>query len=206
MKTKIKLCGLSRECDIMAANELRPEYIGFVFAPKSRRYVSAEKAARLKGLLDRDITAVGVFVNEAPEVIAGLLDSGVIQLAQLHGTENDAYIMALRAMTGKPVIKAFSIRTEADAARAEQSSADFILLDAGAGTGTVFDWRLIQGVKRPYFLAGGLGPENVAQAIEALGPYGVDVSSGIETNGEKDKQKMAAFMYAARHAERKTAL
>ncbi len=196
--TRIKLCGLSRPCDIEAANELKPEYIGFVFARKSRRYVTYEKAKELKELLAPNIQAVGVFVNENPRIIADYLNRGMIDIAQLHGDENEEYIGQLRRLTDKPIIKAFRIEAGSDIDRAEQSTADYILLDSGAGTGRVFDWRLIQNIKRPYFLAGGLEPGNVREAIQALYPFAVDVSSGIETDGQKNKIKMAAFVAAAR--------
>jgi phosphoribosylanthranilate isomerase len=196
--TKIKLCGLSRPCDIVAANESKSEYIGFIFAPKSKRTVSPEKAKELKQMLASEIQAVGVFVDEAPEKIAHLLNTGVIDLVQLHGSEGEAYITELRKLCDKPIIKAFRIETASDIANAEQSSADYILLDSGAGTGNIFDWKLIQNMKRPFFLAGGLSPHNVADAVKTLHPFAVDVSSGIETNGEKDKTKMAAFTAAVR--------
>ncbi|MBQ9749468.1 MAG: phosphoribosylanthranilate isomerase [Clostridia bacterium] len=196
--TKIKLCGLFRACDIEAANELRPEYIGFVFAQKSRRYVSAEKAAKLKRLLHTDIKAVGVFENESLQNVADMLKNGVIDLAQLHGNEDDEYIKKLRTLADKPIIKAFRIKYEQDITKANASTADYVLLDSGAGTGTVFDWNLIAKIDRPYFLAGGLDTENVSEAVKKLKPFAVDVSSGIETNGLKDKTKMAAFVVAVR--------
>lgn len=202
--TTIKLCGLSRPCDIEAANELQPDYIGFVFAPNSRRYVPPEAAARLRRRLSPGIQAVGVFVRENPERVAELLARGVIDLAQLHGGESEEYIRRLRALTDKPILQAFRLDSPQDAAAAQESSADWILLDSGSGgTGVPFDWGLIRGVRRPYFLAGGLCMENVAAAVEALRPYGVDVSSGIETGGRKDKEKMAAFVHAVRNSERK---
>ena len=200
--TKIKLCGLSRPCDIEWANALMPDYIGFVFAQKSKRFVSPERAKALREGLDSNICAVGVFVNEAPEVVADLLNTGVIDLAQLHGGEDEEYIKALRGLTDKPLIKAFRVDGYADLEKARQSSADYVLLDNGAGgTGTAFDWALLKGFDRPYFLAGGLGPGNVGQAVKALDPFAVDVSSGIETNGVKDYMKMTAFVNAARHEE-----
>lgn len=200
--TKIKLCGLSRPCDIAYVNELRPEYIGFIFARKSKRYVSPEQAAALKAELSPGILAVGVFVNEPIESIAALLQCGTIDVAQLHGTETEDDISALRALTGKPIIKAFRIDTEADIRAAQASSADYVLLDSGSGgTGTVFDWRLIQKMERPYFLAGGLNPDNVAGAVAALHPYAVDVSSGIETAGYKDPEKMRSFVCAVRRKD-----
>ena len=200
--TKIKLCGLSRPCDIEAANELKPEYIGFVFAKGSRRYVSPETASGLKQLLSPEIKAVGVFVNEKPETIAGLLNSGIIDMAQLHGEEDEAYIRQLRRLTEQPIIQAFQISHADDTENAEKSTADFVLLDSGAGTGEVFDWNLIRNIDRPYFLAGGLSAECAGTAVAALHPYAVDVSSGIETDGYKDQTKMAAFVAAVRKEER----
>ena len=196
--TKCKLCGLMRPADIAAANALLPEYIGFVFAPKSRRYLPPTQAAELKRQLAPGITAVGVFVNEAPETVADLLNRGVIDAAQLHGREGENYIQHLRSLTDKTIIQAFKVTAPQDVKRAEQSTADYILLDSGAGSGTTFDWALLQSIRRPYFLAGGLDAQNVADAIRALHPYAVDVSSGIEENGRKDAEKMAAFVAAVR--------
>ena len=196
---KIKLCGLTRPCDIEAVNELQPDYIGFVFAKKSRRYVSPEKAEELKAMLAPGIQAVGVFVNEEPEQIVSLLEAGTIDVAQLHGQESETEIRRLRELTNHPMIQAFRIDTEQDVERANASTADYVLLDSGAGgTGTVFDWDLLQAIRRPYFLAGGLDTENLGTVKAKLNPYGVDVSSGIETDGYKDKEKMTAFVAAAR--------
>ena len=200
--TKIKLCGLSRLCDIEAANGLKLDYIGFVFASKSKRYVTYEKATELKSRLSPEIQAVGVFVNEHPQDVVKLLQNGIIDIAQLHGNEDEDYITHLRLLIDKPIIKAFRIETSQDVIKAEQSTADFVLLDSGAGTGMVFDWQLIQNIKRPYFLAGGLGVDNVSSAIDALHPYAVDASSSIETDGIKDKTKMAAFAAAVGKEER----
>ena len=199
--TKIKLCGLSRPCDVEAANALKPDYIGFVFAPQSKRYVTPRQAAALKELLSPDIAAVGVFADEAPEVVAGLLNGGVIDIAQLHGDENGGYIRHLRQLTARAVIQAFRIRTARDAEMAEASSADHVLLDSGAGTGSVFDWQWADRIRRPFFLAGGLNAENVESAVKLLRPFAVDVSSGIETDGRKDARKMAAFVAAVRRAD-----
>ncbi len=196
--TKIKLCGLSRACDIEAANKFLPEYIGFVFAKKSGRYVTPEKALELKQMLSPEIKAVGVFVNEPEKNVAELLEKNIIDIAQLHGDEGKAYINRLRSYTGKPIIKAFRIVSEQNIAAAESSTADYVMFDSGAGTGKAFNWNIIRGVKRPYFLAGGLGLHNVEDAIKMLNPYAVDVSSGIETNGFKDINKMAAFVACAR--------
>lgn len=196
--TSIKLCGLRFPEDIRSANALKPDFIGFVFAPKSRRYVTPQQAAALKALLDSSIRAVGVFVDEEPEVIAGLLSEGIIDLAQLHGREDEGFIARLRSLTDRPLIQAFRVREKADLLRAERSSADYILLDAGAGDGRTFDWSLPAAFPRPYLLAGGLTPENAGAAVRLLHPFGVDVSSGIETQGRKDPEKMRAFVSAVK--------
>ena len=196
--TKIKLCGLSRQCDIEWANELKPDYIGFIFWSKSKRNVSPERAKELKALLSPDIKAVGVFVNEPVENVAELLSNNIIDVAQLHGSEDEEYIAKLRTLSDKSIIKAFLLKSKDDAERAEKSTADHILLDSGMGAGKSFDWNLLQNIRRPYFLAGGLYPENVADAIDMLSPFAVDVSSGIETDNFKDKNKMTAFVKAVR--------
>lgn len=196
--TKIKFCGLKRKADIEAANALKPDYIGFVFAKDSRRYISPENAAVLKSRLSPEISAVGVFVNERPECIASLLNDGVIDLAQLHGDEDEAYISRLKGLTGKPLVKAFRITSSSDAMKSSASSADMILLDSGTGSGRTFNWQLIKEIRRPYFLAGGLDPVNVSDAVRLLHPWAVDVSSSIETDGLKDIEKMAAFAAAVR--------
>lgn len=195
---KIKLCGLTRRCDIDWANELLPDYVGFVFAG-SRRRVTDEQAAQLRNILREDIPAVGVFVDEPIDHAAALVRQGVIQLVQLHGAEDEGYIRELRRAVSAPVIQAFSVRSSEDIQAAGRSSADFVLLDHGAGgTGQAFDWSLAAALDRPYFLAGGLHPGNAAAAAE-LRPYAVDVSSGIETEGVKDRQKMIEFVRRIRH-------
>lgn len=199
--TRIKMCGLTRAEDIAAANEIKPDYIGFVFVQKSKRYVSKEKAAELKAFLDKEIEAVGVFVNEDIKAVAEFLKCGIIDIAQLHGSEDNDYIVSLKAMTNKPVIKALRIRTKNDVIAAQESAADMVLLDAGAGDGKIFDWSLIDTITRPYFLAGGLSPENAVKAVKALHPYGLDVSSGIETGGYKDREKMKLFADVIREEE-----
>ena len=195
----IKLCGLSRIEDIEYANELKPEYIGFVFWDKSKRFVSREKARELKNLLNKDIKAVGVFVDEECEIVGDLLNEGIIDLAQLHGKEDEDYIKKLRSLTKAPLIQAFKIKSEDDVNRANDSKADYVLLDSGMGGGRVFDWDLLKNIKRDYFLAGGLNPENVKEAVEKCRPYAVDVSSGIETDGVKDYSKMKTFVEKIRN-------
>ena len=190
---KLKFCGLTREADIRAANETRPDYIGFVFA-ESRRRVTDEQAARLRALLSPGIQAVGVFVNDDPTHIALLANRGVIDLIQLHGSESAAYIQRLRTMTAAPIICALRVGKQTDIKRAESNLVDFLLLDtytkdAYGGSGRTFDWSLIGAVGKPYFLAGGLNESNIPRAMRT-GAYGLDLSSGIETDGVKDAEKM----------------
>ena len=196
--TKIKMCGLSRMEDIEYANDVKPEFIGFIFAQKSKRYVSPETAAKLREQLDYRIAAVGVFVDEEPEKIAELVKNEVIDIVQLHGSENNRFISRLRELIEVPIIQAFRIISSYDIENAVMSDADFVLLDSGAGTGKTFDWSLIRGLNRPYFLAGGISPENAAEAVEQLSPYAVDASSSLETDGAKDFDKMNAFVEAVR--------
>lgn len=196
--TKIKLCGLKRPCDIEYVNELAPEYIGFVFAKGSKRYVYPDDAELLREKLNEGILPVGVFVNEEIDVIVDLLDRHIIEAVQLHGSENEDYISALRECTKCTIIKAFRIESSDDIITANNSSADYVLLDSGGGSGETFDWSLIKEINRPYFLAGGLTPENVEAAITKLQPFGVDASSSLETDGFKDKEKMTAFVEAVR--------
>ena len=225
MKMKLKLCGLSRPQDIEAANALMPDYVGFVFARKSRRYISPETAAALRNLLHPGIQAVGVFTDEKPELVAALVRDHIIDVIQLHGHEDRDYISYLRTLTSAPIIQAVCIRDESDLERAQESSADLILLDSAAGgSGVSFDWSILSRVTRPYFLAGGLTAENVRDALTATlpyaltaaapcalaaaapcapaaaVPYAVDVSSGIEADGWKGKIKMEQIVRAVRSA------
>ena len=190
--TRIKFCGLRTLDDINAANQLLPEYVGFVFAPKSKRHITPNVAEKLRASLSTKIQAVGVFVNENFQTVSELLNAGIIDAAQLHGDETEDYIRNLRGVTDKPIIKAFRVDKLAD------TSADFVLIDAGAGDGRTFDWRQVTNFKREFFLAGGLTVDNVAEAIELLHPFAVDVSSGIETDGRKDFDKMNAFANVVR--------
>ncbi len=196
--TKIKLCGLSRIEDIQTANKLKPDYVGFVFAERSKRRVSPLKATELKSKLDPEVKAVGVFLDDNLDLVAAMLNLGIVDLVQLHGNEDEAYIEKVRSITNKPIIKAFIINSIDDVKAAESSTADYILLDGGKGSGKAFDWTLLKDIKRPYFLAGGLNPDNAADAVRKLKPYSVDVSTGIETDGLKDAEKMAAFVSAVR--------
>ena len=196
-RTRIKICGLTRLEDIQAVNEAKPDFVGFIVEfPKSRRSVTVEQLKALREKLDESILPVGVFVNAPVGLPAQLLNEGTIALAQLHGQEDENYIRQLRIMTDQLLIKAFSIKTEADIKKAIRSEADYILLDQGAG-GTV-DWSLVPAIKRPWFLAGGLGCENLESAIHLLHPWAVDLSSSVETGGHKDPDKILEAVYAVR--------
>ena len=192
MKTKIKICGLRRREDILAVNEARPDYCGFIIEfPKSFRSVTADKVRELVKDLSPEIKGVGVFVNAPVEFVSGLLNDGTLALAQLHGQEDEAYIRELKKLTDKPIIKAFSVKTSEDIEKALQSPADYILLDQGSGgTGMTFDWSLIPKIESPFFLAGGIGSENLEQAIREIRPYAVDLSSSVETDKWKDPEKI----------------
>lgn len=200
--TGIKLCGLTRPQDIAAINGLKADWAGFVLAPGSRRTVTPGQLQQLHRQLNADIKAVGVFQNQPLPLLLGLLKKGWLDIAQLHGQEDFAYVSRLRQQSGKPVIQAFNIRTAEDLRRAAQSPADWVLLDAvSPGSGQCFDWSWLQSFERPYFLAGGLNPGNVAEAVRVLRPFAVDVSSGIECEGRKDPEKMKQFVSAVRLAE-----
>lgn len=200
--TKIKICGLRRLEDVEAVNEVRPDYCGFILeVPGRRRSITRERLRELVKGLDPGILPVGVFLNAPPELPALLLEEGVIAAAQLHGQEDEAYIETLKSRTNRPVIKAFSIRGARDIEVACQSRADYILLDqGGGGSGTTFDWNLVPAISRPWFLAGGLGPENLADAVSRLRPWAVDMSSSLETEGFKDLAKMRRVMEILRQS------
>ena len=196
--TRIKYCGIKENTDIDVINRIRPDYIGFVFWQKSRRNIDEDTAGIIGKKLDPSILKVGVFVDEDVKVVAGLLNKGIIDIAQLHGNEDEAYIAGLRELSDKDIIKAVKIKEKDDVAGALKCSADLVLLDAGMGDGRTFEWSWLEKFDRPYILAGGLDPSNVRDAVEKLHPYGVDVSSGIETDGCKDISKMEAFAEAVR--------
>lgn len=211
-RTFIKICGLRRPKDIEAANAVRPDAVGFILSQGYRRSVSLKQAFELIEMLDSAIAPVGVFVDEPIETVARFThaydfdgyDAPRNVMVQLHGHEDNDYIARLRhamaypGWSGIPIVQAFIVRSAQDVERACQSSADFILLDGGTGAGKTFDWTLLEGVSRPYFLAGGLGPDNLAEAVARLHPYAVDMSSGVETEGLKDPAKMAAAVAAVR--------
>ncbi len=198
--TKIKMCGMMRPKDVINACELGMDYIGFILSEGFRRTVVLGTFCELESYAHGyDVQKVGVFVNEPIDNICGYY-AEMLDMIQLHGNENDRYIAELRHRTGKPVIKAFKIHSAEDVTAAEKSTADYILLDSGTGTGKTFDWSLISGIKRKFFLAGGLTAENVGEAIKKLAPYAVDASSCLETDGFKDFEKMKAFAEAVRQA------
>ena len=199
--TKIKFCGMMRPEDVGFANAIHPDYVGVVFAPGRKRTITYKTAKKLKSSLNPDICCTGVFVNEEVSRILSIMEKGIIDACQLHGNEDEHYIRALKGAGTKQVIKAFRIQSTGDLKRAYDCCADEILLDAGYGDGKTFDWDLLAGFDRPFFLAGGLDPVNVRDAITRLHPYGVDVSSGIETDGKKSQIKMSAFAQAVRAQE-----
>lgn len=201
MNVKIKLCGMFRPCDIEYANEAKPDFAGFVINfPKSHRSVSPNTAAQLRSRLSPDIKAVGVFVNEEITTCAEMARCGIIDIIQLHGAEDREYIKALRSLTAAPIIKAVKVTSAEDIALAETLGADYLLLDNGTGTGQLFDHSVIdrERISSPFFLAGGLTPENIAQAALSVKPFAVDISSGIETCRVKDREKMLSAVEAVR--------
>lgn len=207
---KIKLCGMMKPCDIEYANRVKPDFAGFIFA-NTRRKISAAQAKQFREALDAEIPAVGVFVNEDISVITSLVQNGCIDLIQLHGEEDADYIRRLREVCDVPVIKAVKVQTVEQIRQAAAFPVDYLLLDTYrkgvlGGTGEAFDWELLREAKaaagdtaegelfgKPYFLAGGLHAGNLREAA-ALGSYGLDISSGIETDGSKDFTKMVEVM------------
>lgn len=200
---KLKICGMRRSEDIEMANRHKTDYIGFVFA-ESPRKVSFEQAKELSELLSDEIVPVGVFVNEHMKLIVDLFRDGIIEMAQLHGDEDEKYIRNLKDKsieeTGKqiPVINAIEIKDGADyndeLLKWRDSASDYFILDSGKGSGKTFDWSLIdkesEFFKNSIFLAGGLNSENLALAIEEFNPFAVDLSSSVETDGFKDEEKI----------------
>ena len=203
-----------KPCDIEYANRVKPDFVGFIFA-NTRRKISAAQAQQFREALDAEIPAVGVFVNEDIPVIASLVQGGCIDMIQLHGEEDADYIRRLREVCDVPVIKAVKVQTVEQIRQAAALPVDYLLLDTYrkgilGGTGEAFDWELLREAKaaagdtaegelfgKPYFLAGGLHAGNLREAA-ALGSYGLDVSSGIETDGSKDFTKMVEVMELVR--------
>ncbi len=201
---KIKICGLTCSEDIKIVNELLPDYIGFVFT-KSKRQVTFAQAQELKKLLRPEIKSVGVFVNSPIEKVVSLVDAGVIDLVQLHGNEDTSYCEALRQKIQVPIIKVIRIRDESSMKNLSAYASDYFLFDTFVenqmgGSGKLARINLLTGknFSRPYFLAGGLTPENVSDVLKKVAPFAVDVSSGVETDGIKDKEKITAFIKTVR--------
>lgn len=209
-QAKIKICGLRTPADVAAVNAALPEYAGFIFVPMRRRYVAPAQAAILCQQLDPRIRPVGVFVDARIEEIVEALEHCPLDMVQLHGAEDNDYIAMLRAAYRSRfavesrelcIVKAFRVEGADDIRRAEASAADEILLDHGAGgTGERFDWTLLQHCRRRFFLAGGLTPDNVEEAITRTQPYAVDVSSSLESDGRKDPEKIRRFVAAVRRS------
>ncbi|MCD8220772.1 MAG: phosphoribosylanthranilate isomerase [Clostridiales bacterium] len=202
--TKIKICGLRRREDIEAVNQYQPDYIGFVFA-KSKRQVSIGEAENLSHLLSPSVCPVGVFVNAPIEMICEIVRRGIIRVIQLHGQEDEGYVRELRKQLAEPmIIKALRMETGYEPELWKKSEIDYLLLDAGAGgTGKTFDHELLEKpgeITKPWFLAGGMCPENAAEAIRKFHPYAVDVSSGVETDGWKDADKVRKMIETVRNA------
>lgn len=191
---KIKICGLSRIEDIKFINEFLPDYAGFIFAEKSRRKVNIDNAKKMKSILNENIKSIGVFVDESHEVIKEIADMNLIDLIQLHGNESNDYIIELKKEISLPVIKAYKADINLKN-KIEKSCCDYVLIDSYSqekfgGTGSVFDWGLIPDMNKKLFLAGGLNINNIEDAIKTVKPYCVDINSGVETNGIKDRKKI----------------
>jgi phosphoribosylanthranilate isomerase len=196
--TEIKICGLTRLEDVIAVNRFGADYAGFVFYKKSKRYVDSYKAGELIEHLRSDIKSVGVFLDEPIDSVISTARISGVEMIQLHGHESEEYVEYIKRTLDRPVIKAYKASEEGALEKAANSNADYVMIDSGAGSGIKFDWSILQGYKRDYFLAGGLDPESVGEAIKILEPFAVDVSSGVETDGIKDEKKIAEFIKAVR--------
>lgn len=194
---KIKICGLFRDEDIDYANQVRSDYVGFVFAP-SRRQISKEQAEKFKQQLLPSIQTVGVFVNAPVEEVIAYLMDGIIDIAQLHGDETEEDIRYIKAVTKSQVIKAVKVHCSQEVEAWLDSEADYLLFDSGAGSGKIFDWQLLGDVNRDFFLAGGLQPDNLDEAMKRVPAFAMDLSSGVETDGVKDLAKMQAAVQIVR--------
>lgn len=201
---KIKMCGLRRPDDIIYANECLPDYIGFVFA-ESRRKVSGREAKKLGEQLDPFIKKVGVFVNEPVRSLITISKQAGLDIIQLHGDEGEEYIKEVKHETGKELWKAVRVRMVKDIQEAQRLPADKLLLDSFSeesygGTGKVMDFAVLDqaDIRKPYFIAGGLTVENLPEILKKAEPYGIDISSGIETEGVKDREKMLKVIQCVR--------
>lgn len=188
---QVKICGLMKPDDILAVNAAEADFAGFVFAP-SRHQVSLARTLTLKKLLNPKIKTVGVFVNESMDEILAIYKAGVIDIAQLHGKSTPGDITRLQR-AGLKVIQVFE-RQSIDLA----STADYLMVDSGKGSGQLLDLKAIPHINRPLILAGGLTPQNVRQAVQLVQPDIVDVSSGVESDGHKDADKIIQFIKNAK--------
>lgn len=193
MKTKIKICGIKRKEDLTFVNAALPDYCGFILnVPRSERNIEPGQAKRLIKELDPQIIPVGVFVNEKADTILKTVNETGIRMVQLHGQEEERVVRIIQEKAGVPVIKAFSVNNETDVEKAVRSTADYVLFDYGAGgTGKTFDWSYLKGIRRPFFLAGGIGIHNIQKALDKVSPFAIDLSSSVETDGVKDGKKIA---------------
>lgn len=198
MNTLIKICGIRRKEDCDYINEASPDYAGFIFWEPSFRYIDREKAKQLRLLINKDIKTVGVFVDAEIYEILDIVMSGAIDVIQLHGHEDEDFIKKLRESSGIPIWKAFKVRSDADLEAAVSSSADMVLLDNGYGTGECFDHGLLRDIGRDYILAGGLNPDNIKEIKEKYAPFMIDLSSGVETDKYKDRDKILKAVCEAR--------
>ena len=198
--TKVKVCGITREIEINIMNELMPDYVGFVFETRSRHFISPQFAGNLRSKLKRGIKSVGVFANSSLQNVAMAIEIAGLDMVQLHGDETAEYIAALREYIHCPIMKVIKISQPIDADKAMYSTADFVMLDGGrAGHGKSFDWSLLGAVRRKYFLSGGLTPDNIVEALQvSSSPFGVNASSGLESNNVKDFRKVMKFILAVR--------
>ena len=197
--TELKICGLSRLEDVIAVNRHGADYAGFIFFKKSKRYIDPYQAGELIELLRSDIKSVGVFMDEPLDSVISAARLSGVEMIQLHGHESDEYVEYVKRTLGRPVIKAYKATEDGALAKAAASNADYVMIDSGAGSGKKFDWSILKDFKRDYFLAGGLDPESVGEAIRTLEPFAVDVSSCVETDGIKDEKKIAEFIKAVRY-------
>lgn len=202
MPVKLKVCGLFRPEDIEYVNEAMPDYCGFVIGfPRSHRNVSPQQVRVLRAALAKGILPIGVFVDQPIHTVAELVLDGTLHGVQLHGREDEIYIQKLRQKIGNaPIMKAFPVKSAEDVEAALKSTADYILLDSGQGSGQTFDWSLLAKVTRPFFLAGGLGPDNLERAMKEIHPWGVDLSSGVEENRIKVREKILAVAAAVKRS------
>lgn len=197
---KIKICGLFQSDDIDYVNEAKPDYIGFVFA-KSKRQVDLHQAQLLKARLDSQIKAVGVFVNSSIEEIVELVDKKIIDVIQLHGDESNLYIKQLKRYIDVPIIKAIKVKQASDLDNLNYD-VDYYLLDNKiSGSGESFDWSVIKDLDKPFFLAGGIDLNNIEKAVQ-IRCFGLDVSSGAETNGIKDRNKIIEIVRRIKNDDR----